>query len=118
MTTPLALRDVAVRFGESRKPAVAGVTLALEEGEIFGIVGESGSGKSTLGRLMLGLLAPTGGSVTFNKGDINTINLFDYGNGDAGNSGTPPATYLRNIWSASWDSGSQTFTAFTLAVDG
>jgi peptide/nickel transport system ATP-binding protein len=45
--------------------AVAGVDAAIARGEALGIVGESGSGKSTLGRLLLGLLAPTGGSVTF-----------------------------------------------------
>jgi peptide/nickel transport system ATP-binding protein len=45
--------------------AVAGVDAAVARGEALGIVGESGSGKSTLGRLMLGLLAPTGGRVAF-----------------------------------------------------
>jgi oligopeptide/dipeptide ABC transporter ATP-binding protein len=45
--------------------AVAGVDATVARGEALGVVGESGSGKSTLGRLMLGLLAPTGGSVTF-----------------------------------------------------
>jgi peptide/nickel transport system ATP-binding protein len=45
--------------------AVAGVDAAIARGEALGVVGESGSGKSTLGRLLLGLLAATGGSVRF-----------------------------------------------------
>jgi peptide/nickel transport system ATP-binding protein len=45
--------------------AVAGVDCAIARGEALGVVGESGSGKSTLGRLLLGLLPPTGGVVRF-----------------------------------------------------
>ena len=36
--------------------AVDGVSLALREGETYGLVGESGCGKSTLGRTLIRLL--------------------------------------------------------------
>ena len=49
---------------------------------------------------------------------VTLINLFDYGNGEAGNGPTPPPNFTRDIWSAEWDSGTQTFTAFTKVVDG
>jgi len=45
--------------------AVRQVDIGLTKGEAVGVVGESGSGKSTLGRLMLGLLQATEGSVRF-----------------------------------------------------
>lgn len=45
--------------------AVRGIDLRVARAEAVGVVGESGSGKSTLGRLMLGLLAPTDGSIRF-----------------------------------------------------
>ncbi|MFB4161492.1 ABC transporter ATP-binding protein [Geomicrobium sp. JSM 1781026] len=53
--------------------AVDDVSLHIFEGETLGIVGESGSGKSTLGRMMMRLLDPTEGQITFNGVDISTI---------------------------------------------
>ena len=54
MSDVLTLDTLQVSFG--KMPAVAGVSLQLLEGEIFGLVGESGSGKSTMGNAIMGLL--------------------------------------------------------------
>jgi peptide/nickel transport system ATP-binding protein len=45
--------------------AVDGVDFAIRRGETLGLVGESGCGKSTVARLIVGLYAPTRGSIRF-----------------------------------------------------
>jgi oligopeptide/dipeptide ABC transporter ATP-binding protein len=52
------------RRGRSAVNALNDVSLTLEKGKTFGIVGESGCGKSTLARLLVGLEAPTSGTMT------------------------------------------------------
>ncbi len=57
----------------SHVSAVAGVSLEVRKGETLGLVGESGCGKSTTGRLLLHLLTPTSGSVTFDGLELRSL---------------------------------------------
>ncbi|MCO5122458.1 MAG: ATP-binding cassette domain-containing protein [Rhizobacter sp.] len=83
-TAPLVeVRDLAKTFDVSppwlnrvveRKPrqfvhAVDGLSFAIERGTTLALVGESGCGKSTVARMLVGLYAPSAGSVHFDGED-------------------------------------------------
>lgn len=53
--------------------AVDDVSFRLRRGSTTAIVGESGSGKTTVAQMVLGLLAPTSGTVTFDGADVTAM---------------------------------------------
>jgi ABC-2 type transport system ATP-binding protein len=49
-------------FGD--RAAVKGLTLQVEQGEVFGFLGPNGAGKTTSMKMLLGLVAPTSGTAS------------------------------------------------------
>ncbi|WP_435115737.1 ABC transporter ATP-binding protein [Halolamina sp. C58] len=58
---------------EERVRAVDGVSLSIDEGEIFSVVGESGCGKTTLGKTLLRVIEPTAGEIRFKGTDLASL---------------------------------------------
>jgi ATP-binding cassette subfamily C protein len=58
----LEVEEVGLR-GRDGRPILVGVSFRAEPGNILGIVGPSGSGKTTLGKILVGALQPTVGTV-------------------------------------------------------
>jgi len=63
------LKDVSKQYGSRR--VLANINLAVEEGEFVCIVGASASGKTTLMKIVAGLVAPDGGSISIGGEVVN-----------------------------------------------
>lgn len=63
MAQPLVLEQVTKQFGE--KTAVNSISLKLEAGEIYGLLGANGAGKTTTMRMVLGVIFPDSGSISY-----------------------------------------------------
>ncbi len=78
----LEARNLTKTFPAGRKKkvhAVTDVSLKIYEGETLGLVGESGCGKSTLGRLLIRLIRPDSGEVSFRSENITTLSEKEFG---------------------------------------
>jgi energy-coupling factor transport system ATP-binding protein len=67
--TSLALEGVGFVYPDGTR-ALAGVDLAIDQGELVAVIGQNGSGKSTLVRHLDGLLRPTEGRVLHDGVDV------------------------------------------------
>lgn len=61
MGLAIEVRNLVKRFGDHE--AVAGISFAVEEGEVFGLLGPNGAGKTTTIRILATLLPPTAGQI-------------------------------------------------------
>lgn len=67
--------DVTFAYPYARGPAVRNITLSIPVGTSTGLVGTTGAGKTTLVDLLLGLLAPSSGTVLVDETPITDRNV-------------------------------------------
>ncbi len=67
------LENVTFKYTKASPPAVSGVTIAIESGQLVAIVGRSAAGKTTMANLMLGLYRPTKGRILFDGHDLTSL---------------------------------------------
>ena len=68
MTPVISIKNLNVYYDET--PALADVSLEIEEGEFVGIIGPNGGGKSTLVKALLGLLPAASGTIELFGGTV------------------------------------------------
>ncbi len=64
----IAVEQVSVTFGSQH--VLRGIDLTIQKGQTVVVIGESGCGKTVLLKLIIGLLAPTVGRVTFDGREL------------------------------------------------
>lgn len=72
----IKIQNVSYRYYD-KIPALADISLNIEEGERFAIIGANGSGKSTLLKIMSGLLYSSSGRVFFRDKEVSEKTLKD-----------------------------------------
>ena len=73
----IQLKSVGFSYPDAEKATLADVSLKINPGEHVGIIGKVGSGKTSITKLIVGLYAPTRGTILIDDIDINQIDPAD-----------------------------------------
>ncbi|WP_455662167.1 ABC transporter ATP-binding protein [Pradoshia sp.] len=73
----LKIHEITKQFG--RFTAVNQLSMEIEKGSIFGMLGANGAGKTTTFRMILGLIEPTAGKITWDGKSIDYTNSAQVG---------------------------------------
>ena len=72
----ISLNDVSFHYlGENSPAVLKNISVSISKNQHVAIVGENGAGKSTLIKLLMGLYAPTTGSVMLDADSLQDINI-------------------------------------------
>ena len=70
----IELRHVGFQYDQNAPPVLRDITVRIYPGQKVAVVGRTGSGKSTLGKLLVGLITPTTGSILFDGIPLERLN--------------------------------------------
>ncbi|MEU8899105.1 ABC transporter ATP-binding protein [Nocardia sp. NPDC048505] len=68
-------RGLTFTYPAARRPALRGVDLDIEPGQIIALVGENGSGKTTLAKILSGLYEPDSGTLSYGGVPLSELDL-------------------------------------------
>ncbi|MFH0938926.1 MAG: LPS export ABC transporter ATP-binding protein [Planctomycetota bacterium] len=89
----LIAKGLRKNFG--RREVVRGVDLEIGAGEIVGLLGRNGAGKTTTFRMIMGLLHPDRGEVTYENRDITRLPMYVRANRGIGYLAQQPSIFQR-----------------------
>jgi len=75
LVASIETEQLAFRYADGEPLVLDGVSMKIEPGESVAIVGPSGCGKTTLINVLLGVLAPTGGTIRIGGVDVERLGL-------------------------------------------
>jgi ATP-binding cassette subfamily C protein len=65
--------------GGTKRVVLNGISFSLQPGEVLAVIGNSGAGKTTLGKMLVGSILPTSGSVRLDLMDIRNWDARQFG---------------------------------------
>jgi len=71
----LEVKDLSKAYGG--REVVRGVDLVVKRGEIVGLLGPNGAGKTTTFYMIVGVIPPKSGKITFDNNDITNLSIHD-----------------------------------------
>ena len=74
----LQLKSVSYQYEGAKKNVLQNINVVFDMGKVYAIIGKSGAGKSTLLSLISGLDTCTKGEISYNGGDLKTIDRDNY----------------------------------------
>ena len=91
---PLLIARQLVKSYSGRR-VVDEFTLSVDRGEIVGLLGRNGAGKTTTFRMVIGMITPEAGQVTFQDRDVTTDPMYKHALAGMGYLSQEPSVFQR-----------------------
>jgi len=79
----------------SGRRVVDEVSFTVGEGEVVGLLGRNGAGKTTSFRMVIGMISPEGGMVTFSGEDVTNLPMYQHARRGMGYLSQEPSIFQR-----------------------